>query len=76
MNFTKTKPKCPGQLRTAGSECIDEYLAFKGYEALYKVVTTMTQDQVIQEILIPDCAEEAAPDSRQNEMEICKSGAK
>lgn len=32
-------------------ECIDEYIGRGGYEALGKVVTSMTQDEVIQTIL-------------------------
>ncbi len=32
-------------------ECIDEYIGRGGYEALGKVLTTMTQDEVIQTIL-------------------------
>lgn len=32
-------------------ECIDEYIGRHGYEALGKVLTTMTQDEVIQTIL-------------------------
>ena len=32
-------------------ENIDEYLAFDGYKALEKVLTSMTQDEVIQEVL-------------------------
>jgi len=32
-------------------ENIDEYLAFQGYQALYKVITEMSQDDVIKEIL-------------------------
>ncbi len=32
-------------------ENIDEYLAFEGYQALYKVITEMSQDDVIKEIL-------------------------
>ncbi|HNJ41631.1 MAG TPA: NADH-quinone oxidoreductase subunit F, partial [Acidobacteriota bacterium] len=32
------------------SQSIDTYLATEGYQALKKVVTTMTQDQVIDEV--------------------------
>jgi NADH:ubiquinone oxidoreductase subunit F (NADH-binding)/(2Fe-2S) ferredoxin len=32
-------------------ENIDEYLAMEGYQSLYKVLTTMSQDEVIQEML-------------------------
>ena len=32
-------------------ECIDEYIGRQGYEALGKVLTSMTQDEVIQTIL-------------------------
>ncbi|MGI6348466.1 MAG: NADH-quinone oxidoreductase subunit NuoF [Eubacteriales bacterium] len=49
--YKKQNRNALGNCGLLDPECIDEYLAFKGYEALYKVVTTMTQDQVIQEIL-------------------------
>ena len=34
-------------------ENIDEYLAFDGYKALEKALTTMTREQVIEEVLVP-----------------------
>ena len=46
------------QLRIALRNCgvidpenIDEYIALDGYQALYKALTTMTPDEVIQEVL-------------------------
>lgn len=49
--YKKQNRNALGNCGLLDPECIDEYLAFRGYEALYKVVTTMTQDEVIQEIL-------------------------
>ncbi len=49
--YKKQKRNALGNCGLIDPECIDEYLALKGYEALHKVVTTMTQDEVIQEIL-------------------------
>lgn len=51
LNFYKKQKRIA--LKNCGvidPECIDEYIAFDGYKALEKVLTTMTPDQVIQEI--------------------------
>ena len=52
INFYKHQRRIA--LRNCGvidPENIDEYLAFDGYKALEKVLTTMTREQVIEEIL-------------------------
>ena len=51
LNFYKKQERIA--LKNCGvidPENIDEYIAFDGYKALEKVLTSMTQDQVIQEI--------------------------
>ena len=51
LNFYKKQMRIA--LKNCGiinPECIDEYIAFDGYKALEKVLTTMTPDQVIAEI--------------------------
>ncbi len=52
LNFYKKQERIA--LKNCGiinPECIDEYIAFDGYKALEKVLTTMSQDDVINEIL-------------------------
>lgn len=49
--YKKQKRNALGNCGLIDPECIDEYLALDGYEALHKVLTSMTQDEVIQEIL-------------------------
>ena len=44
-------------------ENIEEYIGTGGYEALGKVLTEMTPDDVIQCFWIPACGAEAAADS-------------
>ena len=41
-------------------EQIEEYIAVGGYEALAKAVTTMTPQEVIDEVKNPACADAAA----------------
>ena len=51
LNFYKKQKRIA--LQNCGiidPENIDEYIAFDGYKALEKVLTTMTQDEVIEEI--------------------------
>ena len=51
LNFYKKQKRIA--LKNCGvidPENIDEYIAFDGYKALEKVLTTMTQDEVIEEI--------------------------
>ena len=51
LNFYKKQQRIA--LKNCGvidPENIDEYIAFDGYKALEKVLTTMSQDEVIQEI--------------------------
>ena len=52
LNFYKKQQRIA--LKNCGiinPECIDEYIAFDGYKALEKVLTSMSQDDVINEIL-------------------------
>ncbi len=52
LNFYKKQQRIA--LKNCGiinPECIDEYIAFDGYKALEKVLTSMTQDDVINEVL-------------------------
>jgi len=52
LNFYKKQKRIA--LKNCGvidPENIDEYIAFDGYKALEKVLTSMSQDEVIQEIL-------------------------
>ena len=51
LNFYKKQKRIA--LKNCGvidPENIDEYIAFDGYKALYQVLTTMTPDEVIEEI--------------------------
>ena len=51
LNFYKKQKRIA--LKNCGvidPENIDEYIAFDGYKALYQVLTTMSQDEVIDEI--------------------------
>ena len=51
LNFYKKQERIA--LKNCGiidPECIDEYIAFDGYKALEKVLTSMSQDDVIKEI--------------------------
>ena len=52
LNFYKKQKRIA--LKNCGvinPECIDEYIAFDGYKALEKVLTSMSQDDVINEVL-------------------------
>ena len=52
LNFYKKQQRIA--LKNCGiinPECIDEYIAFDGYKALEKVLTSMSQDDVINEVL-------------------------
>ena len=51
LNFYKKQKRIA--LKNCGvinPECIDEYIAFDGYKALEKVLTSMSQDDVINEV--------------------------
>ena len=52
LNFYKKQQRIA--LKNCGiinPECIDEYIAFDGYKALEKVLTSMSQEDVINEVL-------------------------
>jgi len=49
--YKKQNRNALGHCGLIDPENIDEYLAMEGYQSLYKVLTTMSQDEVIQEML-------------------------
>lgn len=49
--YKKQNRNALGHCGLIDPENIDEYLAMEGYQSLYKVLTSMSQDEVIQEML-------------------------